>query len=119
MTIVESPPEPGPLPRWDVSDVYPSLHSRELTAAREQLAADLVRLVRLYDEHGVGATEPHPPAAAEVLAIEAVLAETNAVERHFERLRAYVAAFVTTDSRNDAAQGLYSTLEREAATRPS
>src|SRR3954452_4312432 len=96
--------------------MYPSLHSRELTAAREQLGADIVRLGRLYDEHAVGETAPHPPTPQEVTAVEAVLAETNAVERQYEELRAYVASFVTTDSRNDAAQGLYSTLEREAAT---
>ncbi len=35
MAAIESPP--SPLPRWDVSDVFPSLHSRQLASAREQL----------------------------------------------------------------------------------
>ena len=52
------------LPRWDVTDVFPSLQSRELTAAREQLGADIVRLVNLYDEHGVGEVAPHSPSVA-------------------------------------------------------
>jgi oligoendopeptidase F len=104
------------LPHWDVTDVFPSLQSRELTAAREQLGADVVRLARLYDDHGVGEVAAHAPSPEEVAGAEAVIAETNAVERQYELLRAYVASFVTTDSRNDAAQGLYSTLERDGAT---
>src|SRR5215218_6769012 len=116
MAATESPPEPVAPPRWDVTDVFPSLQSRELTAARERLGADIVRLVKLYDEHGVGEVPPHAPSDDEVAAADAVLAETNAVERQYEQLRVYVNSLVTTDSRNDAAQGLYSTLEREAAT---
>jgi oligoendopeptidase F len=104
------------LPHWDVTDVFPSLHSRELTSARERLGADVVRLANLYDDHGVREIAAHGPSAEEVAAAEAVITETNAVERQYEVLRAYVASFVTTDSRNDAAQGLYSTLERDAAT---
>src|SRR5436189_3707238 len=96
MVATGSPPEPGTLPRWDVSDVFPSLQSRQLTAAREQLGADIVRLVNLYDEHGVGEVPPHAPRDEEVAAADAVVAATNAVERQYERLRAYVASFVTT-----------------------
>jgi pepF/M3 family oligoendopeptidase len=104
------------LPHWNVADVFPSLHSRELAAARERLSADVVRLANLYDVHDVGEAAPHAPGPEEVAAAEAVIAETNDVERQFEVLRAYVASFVTTDSRDDAAQGLYSSLERDAAT---
>ncbi len=118
MTATETPagPDAAPLPRWDVTDVFPSLQSRELTAARERLGADLDRLVARYDEHGVGETKPHPPSPDEVAALETVLDETNDVERQFEVLRAFVASYVTTNSRDDAAQGIYSTLERDAAT---
>jgi hypothetical protein len=64
MAAIESPPAntTAPLPRWDATDVFPSLHSRELSAARERLGADLDRLVALYDQHGVGEAEPHAPS---------------------------------------------------------
>ena len=118
MAAIDTPArrDAGPLPRWDATDVFPSLQSRELTAARERLGADLVRLVARYDEHGVGTAEPHSPSSDEVAALEAVLDETNAVEHQFEMLRAFVASYVATNSRDDAAQGIYSTLERDAAT---
>jgi oligoendopeptidase F len=98
------------LPRWDVTDVYPSLRSREFTAAREGLQADVDRLVALYDRHGVGETEPHTPTPAEVTALEEVLAATNHASEANTLLQAYVASYLSTDSRDDAAQGVYSGL---------
>src|SRR5215207_1217960 len=79
MAIIDSS-----LPRWDVTDVYPSLQDRELASARERLGADLVRLVQLYDAHGVGEVAAHDPTAADVAAAEELITETNAVERQFE-----------------------------------
>ena len=104
------------LPHWDTTDVYPSLRSRELTAARERLRADLDRLVATYDGQDVGECPSHVPRAGELAAAEAVIGATNAVERDFDVLRAYVASYVTTDSRNDEAQGVASALDRDAAT---
>src|SRR5947209_3358714 len=117
MTATETAAVPGPpLPRWDVSDVFPSLQSRELATARERLGAGLDRLVAIYDQHGVGECAPHPPSPEEIRAVDAVLEATNETERDLDVLRAFVASYVTTDSRNDAAQGMYSTLERHGAT---
>src|SRR5215475_15655263 len=104
------------LPHWDATDVFPSLDSRQLAAAQEGLGADVDRLVAAYDEHGVGEGEPHPPSAAEVAAAETIIGATNAVERDFDVLRAYVASYVATDSRDDVAQGIASTLDPPAAT---
>jgi hypothetical protein len=41
------------LPRWDVTDLFPSIGSREYASAREQLGAELARLTALYDQHDV------------------------------------------------------------------
>ncbi len=117
MTAIESSPDAASaLPHWDPTDVFPSLRSRELTAARERLGAELDRLVASYDEHGVGECEPHAPSAEEVAALEAVLTATNALEQEHAVVDAFVASFVSTDSRNDAAQGIASSLQRDAAT---
>jgi pepF/M3 family oligoendopeptidase len=104
------------LPRWDPTDVFPGLESRELASAREEVTAELVRLVAQYDEHGVGECEPHPPSVEEVDAFDAILDATNAVEKEHAVTSAFVASYLTTDSRNDLAQSLYSTLERDTAT---
>ena len=50
--------DPGTLPHWDVSAVFPSLESRELAVAHEGVVADLARLVALYDRHDVRDGEP-------------------------------------------------------------
>src|SRR5215207_1001507 len=96
-TARAAPPDEA-LPHWDPTDVFPSLQSRELTAAREGVGADLDRLVAMYDRFGVGECEPHPPTEEEVAALEAVLDATNAVERDLDVVRAFVASYLTTDS---------------------
>lgn len=104
------------LPRWDATVLYPSLGSRQFAAAHEALGADVARLVALYDRHGVGAGTAHAPSAAEVRAFDEVLAVTNAARRAMDELRAFVASYVTTDSRDTEAQGVLSELERHDAT---
>jgi oligoendopeptidase F len=107
MTAASSP---GTLPRWDVSDVHPSLSSRQFMTAHEALESEITRLVALYDGHAVGAMAPRPPTAEDVTAVEEVIDATNGVQDAFRTLHAYVASHVTTDSRDDGAQGVYSQL---------
>jgi pepF/M3 family oligoendopeptidase len=104
------------LPRWDVSDVFPSLQSRELTAAKESLTADVTRLVSLYDEAGIADIPVRAPTADDVAGLERAVEGTNAVLRDHTRLSAYALSFIATDSRNDDAQALASTLEVLGAT---
>jgi len=104
------------LPRWDVSDVFPGLGSRELADAHERVGADLTRLVALYDENGVGDVAPHAPSAEEIAAFEAVLSETNDVTTRYITLRAYAFSHVATDSRDAAGQALLSELMARSAT---
>ncbi len=109
-------PDTSTLPRWDATALFPSLESRQLAAAHEAVAADVARLVALHDRHGVDETEPHEPSAEEIQAFEEVLAATNAVAADLLRLQVYVLSFVSTDSRNDAGQALFSELDRHDAT---
>ena len=104
------------LPRWDVTDVFPSIGSREYAAAREAFSAELTRLTALYDEHDVrGDTERRPVDDASVTAFESVLAATNEVSEQARLLYGYLAAFVRTDARDDAAQGEQSQLSTDLA----
>ena len=115
MTATETPTDPTgtELPRWDLSDIYPSIGSREYAAAREELGAELTRLTALYDEHDVRGGEDKQVDEATVRAFEQVLEETNAVMARSTVLGAYLNSFVTTDARDDRAQGELSQLQAE------
>jgi oligoendopeptidase F len=113
------------LPRWDVTDVFTSIGSREYAAAREELGASLHRLTGLYDEHDVRGTDtddhdpaaaPIPATAANAKAVDDVIAATNGVLDQVRRLVAYLSSFVSTDARDDLAQGELSQLQAELAT---
>ena len=102
------------LPRWDVTDVFPSITSREYAAAREALGASLTRLAGLYDEHDVrGGGEPLPADDANARLVDDVIVATNGVLDDVRRLFAYLSSFVSTDARDDAAQGELSALQAE------
>src|SRR5215211_1214665 len=103
-------------PRWDVSDLFPSLSSPGFAAAHEALAADVQRLVALHDRHAVGETEPRTPTPADVEAVDELLEATNRVQRQLTLVSGYVSSFVTTDSHDDAAQTVASRLLTLTAT---
>jgi pepF/M3 family oligoendopeptidase len=111
-----SPTSNATLPRWDATALYPSLTSREFAADHEGLGAEVGRLVALYDEHDVGAAEEHEPTDGEVQAFVEVLRATNEVSEAMDRLAAFTYSYVATDSRDGAAQGVLSELERHEAT---
>jgi pepF/M3 family oligoendopeptidase len=107
------------LPHWSVTDVYESLSGREFGAALEALRADVVRLQGLFDEHGVRAVEPRAPTDEDAAATDAVIRAFNQVESTLDILGAYVYATVSTNTRDERAQGVLSELEvLEAGIRP-
>lgn len=101
------------LPHWDLTDIFPSIGSREYAAAREQMGADLTRLTALYDTHDVRAGDGKVVDDATVEAFEEVLDATNAVMERTRLLGAYLNSFVSTDARDDDAQGELSQLQAE------
>ncbi len=101
------------LPRWDLSDVFPSIGSREFAAAREALGADLTRLTALYDEHDVRGGDNKSVDDATVAAFNEVLDETNTALERIRVLSAYLNSFVTTDARDDQASSEMSRLQAE------
>lgn len=101
------------LPHWDLTDIFPSIGSREYAAAREAMGADLTRLTALYDSHDVRGGDGKVVDDATVQAFEEVLDETNAVMERTRLLGAYLNSFVSTDARDDEAQGELSQLQAE------
>ena len=102
-------------PRWDATDVFADLGSREYAAAREALGASVTRLVALYDEHDVRGGAGRTVDDAAVAAFDEVVAATNDVSEQSGLLGAYLTSFVATDSTNDLAQGEQSKLQTELA----
>ena len=103
------------LPHWDLSDVYPSLGSREYAAAREAFGAGVVRLEALFDEHDVRAGAPLDVNDTTVDAFEKSLDGANEILNELRRVNAYISSFVTTNARDDAAQAELSGLQKDSA----
>jgi len=114
-----STPSTPRLPRWSVADVHESLDSRSFTDALEQVGADADRLVAMFDELGIRAAAPRHVTDDDGGVADRVLAELNRVTEHANHLRVYVYATVSTDSRDEHAQGLFSEVRQlDATVRP-
>ena len=99
------------LPRWSVADVHQSFDARSFTDAMESAGAGVTRLEALFEEHNIRAVTPRPVQSADGEAADSVINTFNNVVEAQEILGAYIYATVSTDSRNERAQGLLSEME--------
>jgi len=107
------------LPTWSVADVHEGFEARSFLAAKERAGADVDRLITLFDEHDIRATEHRAATTGDGSAADAVITEYNRVAADLDVLGAYVYASVSTDSRNAAAQAELSEIEPiESRLRP-
>lgn len=100
------------LPHWDLSNVYPSLGSEEFNEAKALLAAQVENMDRYLSTQQIargGPVPPDPRVLAEI--IGGYLDRMNAQRLLSATLKAYVDAFVTTDSYNTTARRIMSELE--------
>ena len=89
-------------PRWDLTNVYPSLSSKEYNADFEKLNALIVELETLINEKAAVVTAKDDAASAGVLAQE-LTGRFNALLLVAGTMRAYIESFVSTDSYNKEA----------------
>ncbi|MDA1330537.1 MAG: M3 family oligoendopeptidase [Chloroflexi bacterium] len=104
----------GEVPRWDLSNVYPDLDSKEFKAAVQELEKQLDGIEAYQKAHGIaksedGAKQSNAEDIGKVLAD--LLGRMNQVMRLYVTMNAYVASFTTTDSFNQAARKIESELE--------
>jgi len=99
------------LPRWSVADVHQSFDARSFTDAMEAAGAGVTRLEALFEERNVRAITPRPVQPADGETADSVISTFNNVVEAQEILGAYIYATVSTDSRNERAQGLLSEME--------
>ena len=103
------------LPRWSVADVHESLDARSFVDATERLGAEITRLVALFDEHEIRAIEPRPATDDDGRHADAAIRAFNEITTLVEELGATVYATVSTDSRDEQAQRLFSRLQTDQA----
>ncbi len=107
------------LPQWSVADVHESLDARSFVDALERIDANATRLVSLFDDHDVRAIEPRPITEDDGRSADAVISAWNAHADDLTVTGATVYAVLTTDSRDEQAQRLFSRITTiEARTRP-
>ena len=103
-------------PRWDTSAIYDGLDGRDFQAASEAVGAGVARLRALFDEHGIRAAGERPVTAAEVAAVEAVLADLEEQLVLQRRVGAYIYAKVSTDARDAQASTVRSRFQSATAS---
>ena len=107
------------LPRWSTADVHDSVDARSFLAAMEAARADTDRLVALFDQLDIRATETRRPTADDGDRADRAIAAYNRTAEDLDVLDAFVYARVATDSRDERAQSLLSEVETiEATLRP-
>ena len=107
------------LPRWSLADVHDSTDARSFTDALERSAAEVDRLVALFDELGIRSIEPRPPTDVDGDAATRALVEMNRVSADVAVLRAYAYCVVAANSRDTPAQSALGETRRiDAVLRP-
>lgn len=102
------------LPHWDLSNVYPGLDSPEFNRDFQSFFDEIEALTAVFDEHGIQVGQT-PDADQAVALFETLLGQYDRLLNRQRTLNAYVASFVTTDSRNALAQAKLSELQAHAS----
>ncbi|MDW8316436.1 MAG: M3 family oligoendopeptidase [Anaerolineae bacterium] len=99
-----------PLPRWDLSNVYPGLESPEFTADVQRLVAQLDDLSALFDGRVAAASAAGSlPELADV--VGELVGRFNRAMELADTLQSYVYGFTSTDSRDQVARRRLSELQ--------
>lgn len=106
----------GNVPRWDLTNVYPSLESKEYQAAFQDLLNQLDEIEAYVRQERIEESE-NGPAQTELDDLARVLTEAvdkrNKVSRLYGTLGAFIASYTTTDSFNQEARRAESELEMQ------
>ncbi len=99
------------IPRWDLSNVYPSLESAEFQAAVASVTRQIEELEKFFSENlnkADGATSPAELGALLGQSID----RFNALQELGYTIYSYIQSFVTTDSRDTLAMKKMSEFQR-------
>jgi pepF/M3 family oligoendopeptidase len=102
-------------PRWDLTPFFPGLDSREFLGLNEEVASEVGRLQRRFDELGVRGGEPLEVDDAVVAAAEEVVDSFNRLLTNMRRIGSYLYGHTTTDARDAEATGALSRYQASVA----
>ena len=105
-------PTTTPLPHWDMSRIYPGLDSEVFQTAFAHVVEGLAALRAAYDAAGIRRRDDATLDDAAITAFERIVTQVNRWSEDVRTLSAYLTAFVTTNSRDDAAQARTSELQQ-------
>lgn len=98
-------------PRWDLSNVFPSLDSEEFHAAFLEYQQRIKELDQLFTKQTSQADENTPPDQLATI-VSNLIEQYNALLKLGGTIRAYIHSFVATDSFNKEAKKLLSEYEQ-------
>jgi pepF/M3 family oligoendopeptidase len=99
------------LPHWDMTPLFPALDSPQFNSSFDDLVSRIGELRPVFDAAGVRKSEASEVTDQVVAAFEDILNRMNAIAELGRTVRGYLYALITTESRNDLAQGRNSELQ--------
>jgi len=116
VTATETEPTaPSELPHWDLTPFFPGLDSREFLGLNEEVASEVGRLQRRFDELGVRGGDPIALDDAVVATADEVVESFNRLLSNMRRIGSYLYGHTSTDARNGDAAGALSRYQASVA----
>jgi oligoendopeptidase F len=98
-------------PRWDMTNVYPSLESRELATAVKEYKNQVAALRKFFDNK-LSLAGPRTPSKTLAPLVEQAIDRINRIETLSGTIVPFIYSYITTDSRNALANRLISEFEK-------
>ena len=98
-------------PRWDLTNVYPSLESREYAAAVKEYKSQVAAMNRFFDRT-LSHAGPRTPVVKVAPLVGQAIDRINRIQELSGTIGPFLYAYVTTDSRNALANRLMSEWEQ-------
>lgn len=105
-----------PLPRWDMTTVYPGLETPAFEEGFAKTVQDIAELAHLFNSYAIIEQPPQAIEASLVQKFEKITTCYNSVQEHIRTLTAYISSFILTDSQNKIAQARMSELQGALVT---
>lgn len=103
------------LPRWDLTNVYPSLDSKEFSDGRVEFVKLIEGLEKYVDDNQIHAEVNAGETNVEALAatVNGFIDRFNEAAKHGFTVRAFISSFNTTDTTNELANKINSEFQQD------
>ncbi len=105
-----------PLPRWDMTTVYPGLETPEFEEGFAKTVQDIANLAHLFDRYRITGQAFQSVEPSLVQVFERITSHYNSVQEQVRTLTAYINSFILTEAQNKIAQARNSELQGALVT---